>query len=100
MIGTCENCKRTGRGLKQHHMVPRIMGGSDLKFNRILLCSLCEAWLHTTYSKEYLAENMNTREKILSDKAFVSFGNFINKNIVFVRHKNIKRVKKLFSEAK
>lgn len=78
--GKCENCLRENRGLRMHHMTPRVLMGGDGAFNRIALCSLCERFLHFRHSNFSLAKNFDSAEKIKGNAEMKMFGKFVREN--------------------
>lgn len=77
VISTCQNCYKRGRGIRRHHIVPRAKGGTDRNSNRIRLCSLCERFLHSYFGNNNLVNEMDTRDKIISNELFTQFGVFL-----------------------
>lgn len=75
--GICENCQRN-RKIRMHHMKPIATKGKNGKYNRIKLCFQCERWLHFKHTNEDLAENFDTKDKIIQDFEMQMFARFLN----------------------
>jgi hypothetical protein len=95
-IGTCPICKREGRGLVSHHMVPRAQQGTDGDWNRLEICCTCERFLHTNFGNIILADTLNTKEVILSNREVISFGTFLRTERL--RHARLADMRKTIAE--
>jgi len=80
----CEICDRTDTYLNFHHLIPKFVHGKNkfakeyekdyMKEHGIWICKYhCHKTLHTFYNEKYLAEFLNTKDKILSDEKMIKY---------------------------
>ncbi len=59
----CALCEREVRQVSKHHIVPKSEGGRDT----IDLCAACHKTLHSFFTNETLANELNTLEALRQD---------------------------------
>ena len=62
-IYTCALCEREVRQVSRHHIVPKSEGGRDT----VDLCGACHKTLHSFFTNETLAGELNTLEALRQD---------------------------------
>lgn len=60
---TCALCEREVRQVSKHHIVPKSEGGRDT----VDLCAACHKTLHSFFTNETLANELNTLEALRQD---------------------------------
>lgn len=60
---TCALCEREVRQVSRHHIVPKSEGGRDT----VGLCAACHKTLHSFFTNETLANELNTLDALRQD---------------------------------
>ncbi len=60
---TCALCEREVRQVSKHHIVPKSEGGRDT----VGLCAACHKTLHSFFTNETLANELNTLDALRQD---------------------------------
>jgi hypothetical protein len=103
----CEMCGREVSFRTQHHLIPRTThrrkkrreGYSQDELNRVIwICAPCHKNIHAVLTEKELAEEFNTREKLLAYPAIAKFTAWVRKQSdapIRVRSSKEKRERKV-----
>jgi len=80
----CELCGRTDTYLNFHHLIPRFVHGKNkflrqhekeyMKSHGIWICKYhCHKQIHKFFKEKYLAENLNTKELLLTNQKMIDY---------------------------
>ncbi|MBI5669643.1 MAG: HNH endonuclease [Chloroflexi bacterium] len=87
---TCALCERAVRQVSKHHIVPKSEGGRDT----IDLCAACHKTLHSFFTNETLANELNTLEALRQDPDVARYLMWVRKqrdSRIMVRSKRERR---------
>ena len=97
---TCELCRREVQNLTRHHLIPRTrhrnkrmrrLYDRDELLTRILfVCRACHNHIHNTITEKQLAEEFNSRERLLTHPQIQSFIHWISQRPAGVKPRSVK----------
>ncbi|KST62647.1 HNH endonuclease [Mastigocoleus testarum] len=74
---TCELCERDVEKLTIHHLIPRQKKGHHGP--KINICSACHRQIHTLFDNTRLAQELNSREKLINEAQMQKFIKWVKK---------------------
>ncbi|MFB2837685.1 MULTISPECIES: HNH endonuclease [Floridanema] len=77
----CELCERAMDKLTVHHLIPR-QSTKRKKLDpgpTIDICSACHRQIHVLFDNKYLAQELNSKEKLKSDRQMQKFLAWVRK---------------------
>ena len=84
-IGTCATCHRT-TALTKHHLIPKKKHkrkkrlNVDLRLDEVVyICRKCHDGIHDIYDENTLAEELNSLEKLQTDKKLLKHFTWVSK---------------------
>lgn len=98
----CSLCGRAGLRLTAHHLIPRTRHKNKRvrrehdrarREQTIPLCTACHAHVHTTLSEKELADDFNTRERLLAHPEIHRFAAWVRTKRGSLRVRKAKRAR-------
>ncbi len=74
---TCELCERDVEKLTIHHLIPRQKKGHHGP--KINICSACHRQIHTLFDNTRLAQELNSKEKLINEAQMQKFIKWVRK---------------------
>ena len=74
---TCELCERDVEKLTVHHLIPRQKKGHQGP--KINICSACHRQIHTLFNNTRLAQELNSKEKLINEAQMHKFIKWVKK---------------------
>lgn len=74
---TCELCERDTEKLTVHHLIPRQKKGHHGP--KINICSACHRQIHTLFDNTRLAQELNSKEKLINEAQMQKFIKWVKK---------------------
>ena len=74
---TCELCERDVEKLTIHHLIPRQKKGHHGP--KINICSACHRQIHTLFDNTRLAQELNSKEKLINEAQMQKFIKWVKK---------------------
>ena len=74
---TCELCERDVEKLTVHHLIPRQKKGHHGP--KINICPACHRQIHTLFDNTRLAQELNSKEKLINEAQMQKFIKWVKK---------------------
>ncbi|MDJ0736262.1 MAG: HNH endonuclease [Nostocaceae cyanobacterium] len=74
---TCELCERDVEKLTVHHLIPRQKKGHHGP--KINICSACHRQIHTLFDNTRLAQELNSKQKLIDEPKMQKFLSWVSK---------------------